>query len=528
MNIRDASVRWQNSIRACVGELSEGMCCLCRERMQLQKIDEEQERALAARNERRDSSSGILRKEAMFLEHRRWEELQETYSVNDKILGSGAFGVVFRATLKSSPRIVRAVKKVRKTSLQSEKITRREISILRELDHPNICRCYESYEDNHNIYIVSELIEGRDLFEELQQSWQSNAETWFSEAVTAHVMRQVFSALSYCHGHGIIHRDLKPENIMVRRQSQGSDLSTALIKVIDWGLAVLLPADGFHSPTVEGSRPYLAPEARDGDFSEVSDTWSAGIILHFILIGCLPKARNPRGMLGPTATISPSARALLMNLLEQNPAKRLTAASALKHPWISGSAEGKSPQGGPAWLSRLGGSFASFHQTGTLRRAFITAVAMQISGDRFQDAIAQFQAIDADGNGVISKEEFVQALKNTLSEGVADWGESTWESMFHNIDTDGSGEIEFTEIEATMLSTIEDIAKDAMEAAFQMLDSDNSGKISVAEVARFVRKDGDELAEWLPQFDLNGDGEIDIDEFKQMCGAAPSPSTTCA
>jgi len=504
-----------------VGELSEGMCCLCRERMQLQKIDEEQERALAARNERRDSSSGILRKEAMFLEHRRWEELQETYSVNDKILGSGAFGVVFRATLKSSPRIVRAVKKVRKTSLQSEKITRREISILRELDHPNICRCYESYEDNHNIYIVSELIEGRDLFEELQQSWQSNAETWFSEAVTAHVMRQVFSALSYCHGHGIIHRDLKPENIMVRRQSQGSDLSTALIKVIDWGLAVLLPSGVFHSPRVEGSRPYLAPEARDGDFSPVSDTWSAGIVLHFILIGCLPKAWSPRGMLGTAADLSCSARALLMGLLEQNPAGRLTAASALEHPWILGSTEGKCPQGRTEQLKRAACCFTTFGETQTLQRVFITAVAMQISGDHLQEAVEQFKVVDGDGDGIITKEEFVQAFKNTLSEHVTDFGQSTWESAFRGVDTDGSGEIEFTEFAAAVLQSINGLSEDAMEAAFRVLDSDNSGKISVEEVARVLRKDPDEIARWLPQFDLDGNGELDLHEFKAMCITRP-------
>jgi calcium-dependent protein kinase len=134
-------------------------------------------------------------------------KFEEKYS-NHTVKGVGGYGTVRRVTLKGAKSVVRAAKAVQKKSLEAEELVRREVAILKHLDHPNICRIMETYEDKGKIYIVLEFIDGQELFDEIAVS------RVLDERVSAGIMRQVFSALQYCHERHVIHRDLKPENIM--------------------------------------------------------------------------------------------------------------------------------------------------------------------------------------------------------------------------------------------------------------------------------------------------------------------------
>ena len=84
-----------------------------------------------------------------------------------------------------------------------------EINILKELDHPNIVKIFEYYEDKQNYYIVTEICRGGELFDEIVEKGK------FSENEAAIVTRQVLGCIHYCHRNKIMHRDLKPENIML-------------------------------------------------------------------------------------------------------------------------------------------------------------------------------------------------------------------------------------------------------------------------------------------------------------------------
>ena len=99
-----------------------------------------------------------------------------------------------------------------------------EVGILKKLDHPNIIKIYEFYEDAKKFYIVTDLCIGGELFDKIIEMKQ------FNEIQAANIMNQIFSVISYCHKHDIVHRDLKPENVLFSSKDENS-----LIKVIDFG-----------------------------------------------------------------------------------------------------------------------------------------------------------------------------------------------------------------------------------------------------------------------------------------------------
>ena len=203
--------------------------------------------------------------------------------MEEEVVGQGGFGVVRKARLRQAQAVVRAVKKVSKRDLKALDFVRREIAILRRLDHPSICRLLETFEDAKAIYLVMEFIEGRELFDEIVEQSPDQLD----EKQASSVMRQVLCALRYCHARGVTHRDLKPENIMVT--AYGTPQQE--VKLIDFGLAVM--SSKFKrrlTSSFAGTAAYTAPEVHGGTFMPVSDVWSAGMVLHALLVGRLPSS----------------------------------------------------------------------------------------------------------------------------------------------------------------------------------------------------------------------------------------------
>lgn len=99
-----------------------------------------------------------------------------------------------------------------------------EMNILRNLDHPNIVKLYELYEDPKNYYLVTEYCNGGELFDRIKRL------NFFTEKQAADLMKQILGAVVYCHAQNIVHRDLKPENLLFV-----SDKADAKLKVIDFG-----------------------------------------------------------------------------------------------------------------------------------------------------------------------------------------------------------------------------------------------------------------------------------------------------
>merc|ERR1719188_745951 len=127
------------------------------------------------------------------------------------------------------------------TSFRRKERIRREILLLSEVDHPNIVKLRDVFEDRNEVHIVTELCRGGELFDEIVRRTRRGkvgaAPPCFDEATAASIIRSLLEAVSYLHERDIVHRDIKPENIMFVNKSD-DDVS---IKLIDFGLSIRHP-----------------------------------------------------------------------------------------------------------------------------------------------------------------------------------------------------------------------------------------------------------------------------------------------
>lgn len=152
-------------------------------------------------------------------------DINDYYEIGKKI-GEGSYGVVFQAKDKVTSEL-RAIKKLELTKIKNPIRLNNELSALKTLDHPNIIKLFEIFEDETYIYLVQEFCAGGELFDHIA------AQDHFDEFYAASIFEQVLKALWYCHKNKICHRDLKPENFMMSSTSEGS----GTIKLIDFGLS---------------------------------------------------------------------------------------------------------------------------------------------------------------------------------------------------------------------------------------------------------------------------------------------------
>lgn len=165
-------------------------------------------------------------------------KLVDHYRVG-KELGQGAYGEV-RRVVHIETGEQRAVKVISKQNLNETEMNTlyNEINILRNLDHPNIVKIYEYFEDEKRFFIVTEICSGGELFDQLIEKGR------LEEAEASRIMKQVLACINYCHQHKIVHRDLKPENILLEKDTTAYDE----IKIIDFGTSKYYdPNDHSHS-----------------------------------------------------------------------------------------------------------------------------------------------------------------------------------------------------------------------------------------------------------------------------------------
>ncbi len=231
-------------------------------------------------NERKEvkTKDDIVVKPSDFvITHKSAKAFSQHYKLDPNILGEGAFGRVQKCTRKGTNE-ERAVKIIDKHLMNEVEKTRLlyEIDILKNLNHPNIVRLYEVFEDKMSIFLVTELCDGKELFDEIIQRVK------FTELEAAIVTKQMLQVMAYCHEKKVAHRDLKPENVLIDSKNKGA------IKVIDFGTSHVFDGKNHEMHQMYGTAYYIAPEVLSGTYTEKCDLWSIGVILYVMLSGKPP------------------------------------------------------------------------------------------------------------------------------------------------------------------------------------------------------------------------------------------------
>ena len=177
------------------------------------------------------------------------EDVKEKYELKE-VLGKGTFGLVRRCVDESGKSY--ALKTILKAKVPDAEILKREIEIMRQVDHPHIIRLYDVFEDDKNIFLVTELCTGGELYDRVVDKTMSNEH--FSEYDAARITRNILSAIQYIHEKGVAHRDLKPENFLLEDETD-----EAAVKIIDFGLS-RFNNDRDGMKTRVGTIYYVAPE----------------------------------------------------------------------------------------------------------------------------------------------------------------------------------------------------------------------------------------------------------------------------
>ncbi|KAM4623868.1 calcium/calmodulin-dependent protein kinase type II subunit gamma-like isoform 9-T9 [Polymixia lowei] len=253
-------------------------------------------------------------------------------------LGKGAFSVVRRCVKKSSGQEYAAkIINTKKLSARDHQKLEREARICRLLKHPNIVRLHDSISEEGFHYLVFDLVTGGELFEDIV------AREYYSEADASQCISQILESVNHIHQHDIVHRDLKPENLLLASKMKG-----AAVKLADFGLAIEVQGDQQAWFGFAGTPGYLSPEVlRKDPYGKPVDIWACGVILYILLVGYPPFWDEDQHKLYQQIkagaydfpspewdTVTPEAKNLINQMLTINPAKRITAEQALKHPWV--------------------------------------------------------------------------------------------------------------------------------------------------------------------------------------------------
>lgn len=460
-------------------------------------------------------------------------KIEDNYRFSDKDeLGQGTYGRVLRGTNKIT-KVVRAIKIIPKSKVKNHERFKSEIDILRGLDHPNIIKLYETYEDSRNVYLIFEVCDGGELFDRII------AKGHFSEIEARTIFLQICKSIFYCHKNGICHRDLKPENFLFSTKDDKSPL-----KIIDFGLSKIFKNEEemmdqkqsnqnvlgiqefkgrrkVNMATKAGTPYYIAPEVLTGNYDEKCDVWSAGVMLYILLCGYPPfyghtdpqildsVKKGSYDFTGPEwKPVNDSAKDLIKKMLVPA-ASRLTIEQVLTHSWMN------LDKPDTKHLNLSFDKLKSYVSQNRFKQAALQFIATEMSDKEIGELIDIFNKLDANGDGEISIDEFKKGVSKLSAKDAEEVGK-----LFMDLDADKNGSINYTEFIAATMSQNMYLKEEKICQAFKMFDKSGDGKITPQEVKNVLGNDAvyktkpiEYWEELIKEADLNGDGVIDYNEF---------------
>lgn len=395
------------------------------------------------------------------------------------------------AHIKDRPNDCVAVKTIIKDKVNnSPLVLRREIKILFALDHPNIIRLIEVFEDQKYVHIVTEYCSGGELLDHIV------AMGGYSEREAVRLLQKILLAVSNLHHNNICHRDLKPDNFLFEDVSANAEL-----KLIDFGLSKFFDKfDIAELESVVGTPDYVAPEVIRGVYGAKCDIWSVGVIMYVMLSGQLPfwapniqqvLHKITSGVYSLTAevwrNVSPQALDLLRKLLVVDPKKRPSADEALTHPWFT-----QVPSDVALPLSReVLEHLKNFRVRTKFQCEAYTMIVKYLNVRQIQDLKAAFLALDRARNGYLTADEVKQGLINAGYDVAA----HEIEAIMTNVNFKKDGRINYSEFLVATLESKALLDEDAMWSAFNSFDVEKTGRITERGVKEALKRAGRKMSQ---------------------------------
>ena len=452
------------------------------------------------------------------------KEIPKKKYITQKLLGVGTYGQVFLVQNKYTKEYF-AMKEIPKTSedLLSDNEIMDEITILKNLDHPDIVRITEFYNTDTSYFIISEYCKYGELFEQIKYE--------FSETQIAVMFRQILSGIAYLHSNNIIHRDLKLENILINdiEKSYSTKEDLFLLKIIDFGTAKIFDKNK-RPRAVVGSIYYIAPEVILKKYGKECDMWSLGVILYMFIVGHAPfDGKSNREIMEKIKTgiflksekrwkkASREVRDLINKLLIVEPEKRLTAFEALKHPWFKVSNSNIlynniSKEEVLNCISNL--------LNYTIKSKFEELVLAYIVHNlprpkQAKSCIKLFKLANKNEDGKLLRTELRQTLLNFVSEEFL----QNYDDIFSLLDGDNNGYIDYEEFLRATLDRSLLVNERMLKLAFSFFDKEKTGFISKDRIMNYFI--GTNMTEEIFNFifdeiDSDKDGRINFRDFKEM------------
>jgi calcium-dependent protein kinase len=444
---------------------------------------------------------------------RKDSKLEDDYDLDGE-LGKGTYGIVYKGIDKITGD-VRAVKQIARAKIKKYERFINEVNALKTLDHPNIIKLFEIYEDEENVYLVQELCTGGELFDRIVEN------QYLSEKQAAALFQQILQSILYCNKNKISHRDLKPENFMFKTKDEDSNL-----KLIDFGLSMsyykMDKSSGNQGNVVRmktraGTAFFMAPEVVSHDYTESCDMWSAGVMLYIMLCGYPPfYGETDQEILEAIVAgefdfddevwdeVSADAKDLIKKCLIGEK-ERISPKEALAHLWV------KNLEQNNAVPSDHMNRLKEFQKAKKLKKAALTYLASRTSDKDVSEEMKIFFALDKNRDGYITLKELKEGMKD--NENVDELAE-----ILKGVDIDNNGAINYTEFIAATLDQTKMLSEQSkIKDAFRIFDKDGDGKIDESELkAALDSEDTEIFKEMIKECDTNNDGKVDYDEFAKM------------
>ena len=512
--------------------------------------------------------------------------IKRTNSVTDvyeriQPLGQGAFGSVYKVKRKNAGtrEIIRALKEISKKSMnvnkENEEEVRNEIEVLKNIDHPNIMKIFEFFEDEQNIYLINEFCGGGDV------AGMNDKYGQFPEIFLKYIMFQIFLAVSFLHSNKVVHGDIKRENIAFvysgKKQKKEeiekyftilfkdkelqeelndapgmenlSDKTKSILdemcnyemKILDFGSSKMKKKGKQYEKLrgITGTVYYCSPEVIKEKYDYECDEWACGVMMYILLTGIPPFDGEDEEKIFESIleeelnmnipqlkNVSDPCKDLIKKLLEKNPKKRIKADEALKHEFfttginVGNLLKGKFKENSD-YLKKMfnNKNILRGKKNSKFRDIVIAYIALNFTDQNEEKKVKQIFMEISGGNKhyLITKDTFVSRMEKIYKA----LKKEDIEDLFDTIDENKTGNIEYEEL-IRALSDKEKLLNDKnLREAFNFFDKDGSGSITWNEIAEIIDPEKKIPKDIIKEF-LNEIGEQDENmkmnyfEFKRI------------